>query len=95
VKPTEARQVILRPVVTEKSLRTSERCNAYTFEVHVKANKVQIRTAVESIFNVSVVGVRTDLRAGKPRRRGYQAMTTPARKRAIVTLKEGQTIDVY
>jgi large subunit ribosomal protein L23 len=95
MKPSSPRDVILRPVVTEKSLRTSERRNAYTFEVHPKANKVQIRTAVETIFDVAVIGVRTDVRAGKPRRRGWKATTTPDRKRAIVTLKEGQTIDVY
>ena len=95
MKPTQHREVILRPVVTEKSLRASERRNAYTFEVHPKANKIQIRDAVETIFSVSVVGVRTALRAGKPRRRGWKATTTVARKRAIVTLKEGQTIDVY
>jgi large subunit ribosomal protein L23 len=95
VNPTDAREVILKPVVTEKSLRLSERTNAYTFEVHRKANKVQIRAAVEAIFKVEVESVRTDVRAGKPRRAGFRVATTPERKRAIVTLKEGQTLDVY
>ena len=95
MNPTDPRQVVLRPVVTEKSLRQSEQRNAYTFEVHPKANKVQIRGAIESIFDVDVTSVRTDVRAGKPRRRGWKATVTAERKRAIVTLKEGQTIDVY
>ena len=95
MNPTAARQVILRPLVTEKSMRTSERRNAYTFVVHPKANKVQIREAVQSIFDVKVVGVRTDTRPGKPRRVGWSALTTPHWKRAIVTLKAGESIDVY
>ncbi len=95
MKPTEPRQVVLRPVVTEKTLRQSERLNAYTFEVHPKANKVQIRAAVQALFNVTVLGVRTDRRAGKPRRVGWSVTTTPQRKRAIVTVKAGETIDVY
>jgi large subunit ribosomal protein L23 len=95
MNPTDARQVILRPVVTEKSLRMSERRNAYTFEVHPKANKVQIRTAVEAIFSVDVVDVRTAVRAGKPRRMGFRISQTPARKRAIVVVKQGQSLDVY
>ncbi len=95
MKPTDPRKVILRPVVTEKSLRTSERTNAYTFEVHPKANKIQIRNAVETIFKVDVVDVRTAFRAGKPRRMGFRVSETPARKRAIVVVKPGQSLDVY
>lgn len=95
MNPTDPRQVLLRPVTTEKSLRASERQNAYTFEVHPKANKVQIRTAVESIFKVDVVDVRTDVRSGKPRRVGFRFTRTPDRKRAIVVVKEGQSLDVY
>jgi large subunit ribosomal protein L23 len=95
VNPSTARQVVLRPLVTEKTLRQSERHNAYTFVVHPKANKVQIREAIESIFDVTVLGVRTDRRPGKPHRMGWSVTTTPEWKRAIVTLKEGQTLDVY
>jgi large subunit ribosomal protein L23 len=91
----DARQVLLRPIVTEKSLRTADRRNAYTFQVHVHANKVQIRRAVESIYDVTVTGVRTDVRAGKPRRRGWHEYETPAWKRAVVTLKTGDTLDLY
>jgi large subunit ribosomal protein L23 len=91
----EPRQVLLRPLVTEKSLRAAGRVNAYTFQVHRLANKVQIRDAVESLFDVKVVGVRTDTRPGKPRRRGWNEFTTPEWKRAVVTLKSGDTLDVY
>jgi large subunit ribosomal protein L23 len=91
----DARQVLVRPIVTEKSLRTSERRNAYTFHVHLHANKVQIRRAVESIYDVTVTSVQTDVRPGKPRRRGWNEFETPAWKRAVVTLKTGDTLDLY
>ena len=91
----DPRQVLLRPLVTEKTLKTSERRNAYTFEVHSRANKIQIRAAVQTLFNVKVVGVRTDVRPGKPRRVGWNEATTRDWKRAIVTLKAGDTIDLY
>jgi len=91
----DARAVILRPVVTEKTLRVSERRNAYTFAVHPDANKIQVRLAVEELFKVKVDAVRTDLRKGKPRRVGWSEMKTPTWKRAVVTLKAGQSIDVY
>jgi large subunit ribosomal protein L23 len=87
--------VVLRPLLTEKSLRQSERRNAYTFEVALRANKVQIRRAVEELFDVKVLDVRTQVRAGKPRRHGLRETTTPARKRALVTLKPGDTIELF
>ena len=89
------RQVLLRPLVTEKTIRTTERRNAYTFAVHARANKIQIRSAVEALFDVKVMGVRTDVRPGKPRRVGWHEVNTPEWKRAIVTLKAGDTIDIY
>lgn len=95
MKPTRARDVLIRPVVTEKALRMSQRHNAFTFEVHPRANKVQIRAAVESIFKVDVVDVRTDTRSGKPRRLGMRVSRTPDRKRAIVVVREGQSLDIY
>jgi large subunit ribosomal protein L23 len=91
----DARQVLVRPLVTEKSLRTADRRNAYTFEVHPRANKVQIRRAIEELFDVTVVAVRTDVRPGKPRRRGWNELTTTEWKRAVVTLKTGDTLDLY
>jgi large subunit ribosomal protein L23 len=91
----DPRHVILRPLVTEKSLRLSERRNAYSFAVDPRSNKVQIRRAVEALFKVKVVGVRTDVRAGKPRRVGFRETQTTEWKRALVTLKAGDTIQLY
>ncbi len=59
------------------------------------ANKIQIRHAVERLFKVKVADVRTDVRPGKPRRVGWRVKTTPEWKRAVVTVKAGQSIDVY
>jgi len=87
-------QIILSPVLTEKSTAESERLNCYRFEVASGANKIEIREAVEALFDVHVTGVRTMLRPGKPRRRGAHAFQTSARKLAVVSLKEGETIDL-
>ncbi|MCD6360587.1 MAG: 50S ribosomal protein L23 [Armatimonadetes bacterium] len=90
------RSIILRPVVTEKSMREAEEGNCYTFEVHPSANKVEISRAVEALFNVTVVKVNTLKVRGKQRRRSYRHRTgrTAQRKKAMVTLAEGDTIDV-
>lgn len=90
------RQIIRRPVVTEKSMRTSEEKRTYTFEVDPSANKVEIRRAVEALFNVSVTTVNTMRVQGKTRRRSYRhgMGRTAERKKAMVTLAPGQTIDV-
>jgi large subunit ribosomal protein L23 len=79
--------------VTEKTLRRSERLNAYTFEVRVASNKVQIRDAVEHLFKVDVVGVRTQNLMGKRRRMGRSVGFTAPWKKAIVKLQAGQTIE--
>ncbi|PCH77336.1 MAG: 50S ribosomal protein L23 [Planctomycetota bacterium] len=87
-------QLILSPVLTEKSTEGTERLNAYRFEVHGGANKIEIRKAVESIFEVKVENVNTLVRPGKIRRRGASVFHTPASKIAVVTLKEGDKIDL-
>jgi large subunit ribosomal protein L23 len=91
----DPRHLVLRPLVTEKSLKLSERRNTYSFEVDLRANKVQIRRAVESLFKVKVIAVRTDVRPGKPRRFGARENVTREWKRALVTLKPGDTIQLY
>lgn len=91
----DPRHVILRPLVTEKSLKLTERRNAYSFAVDTRANKVQVRRAVETLFHVKVLNVQTDLRHGKQRRMGFRVAFTPDWKRAIVTLAEGQTLNLY
>ena len=91
---SEAYEIILKPVLTEKSTSEQERLNVYRFEVAGGANKVEIASAVERIFEVGVNGVRTMLRPGKMRRRGKALYQTSPRKIAVVTLKEGDRIDL-
>lgn len=90
------RQIIRRPVVTEKSMRQSELRRTYTFEVAPEANKVEIRRAVEALFDVHVINVNTMRVPGKQRRRSYQhgEGRTAERKKAMVTLAPGESIDV-
>ena len=92
----EPRDVILEPVVSEKSYNLLDE-GAYTFKVHPDANKIEIRQAVESIFDVKVLKVTTANRKGK-RKRNRRALTfgrRPDIKRAIVTLVEGDRIDLF
>jgi large subunit ribosomal protein L23 len=92
----EPRDVILEPVVSEKSYNLLDE-GAYTFKVHPDANKIQIRQAIESIFDVRVLKVTTANRKGK-RKRNRRALTygrRPDTKRAIVTLVEGDRIDLF
>lgn len=91
----EPYQVILRPLVTEKGTHISNRFNAYTFQVHPLATKIDIREAVQALFRVRVVDVRTQNRVGKPRRTKTGETTTPAWKRAIVKLHSDDRIDFY
>jgi large subunit ribosomal protein L23 len=95
VKELAHQDIVLRPVVTEKTLREAERRNTYTFRVREDANKVQIRDAVERIFKVHVIGVRTLRYQGKRRRQGRSLGFTKDWKKAIVHVKEGDTIDFY
>ena len=90
------RDVVIRPIVSEKSYGLLDR-NAYTFLVHPSASKPEIRDAVEAIFSVRVLKVNTLNRQGK-RLRNRRAATfgkRPDTKRAIVTLVEGDTIEIF
>ncbi len=88
-------QVVVRPLITEKATHLSERHNAYTFEVNPLATKTEIKAAVQSLFNVKVLDVRTQNRRGKLRR--YRAKLGRMRnwKKAIVSLHEEFRIDFY
>lgn len=99
-------QIILRPLVTEKSTHQSQqshestesrpgRGGSYTFQVHHEANKAQIRNAVERIYNVKVVDVRTSVRGGKRRRYKFQMGQTSETKRAVVVLHPDYHIDLF
>jgi large subunit ribosomal protein L23 len=88
-------EVLRRPVLTEKTDILSEQSNQYVFEVAKGANKAQIRDAVEVIFDVKVVAVRTMVMPGKSRRWGRHVSRTPSWKKAIVTLADGDRIDMF
>ncbi len=91
----DPREIIIRPVITEHSYDVMDN-NVYTFEVAKDANKIEIRQAVEAIFNVSVVKVNTLNVKPKPKRVRYQKRGyTNAWKKAMVTLKEGDTIEIF
>jgi large subunit ribosomal protein L23 len=87
--------VIIRPLVTEKGTHQSQTRNAYAFQVHPDANKAQIKQAVEKIYNVKVLEVRTANRKGKPRRQGMRMGTTAHWKKAVVVLHTDQHIDLF
>ena len=97
---------IVKPLVTEKGTHQSQlaheatrtrpaRGGAYTFEVHPKANKTQIRQAIEKIYNVKVQSVRTSNRAGKRRRERMSFGTTRSWKKAVVVLHPDYHIDLF
>ena len=87
--------VIVRPLVTEKGTHFAGKQNAYTFAVNPKANKVQIRNAVERLYNVKVLDVRTMNYKGKPRRRGRSIGQTRNWKKAMIVLHEDYHIDMF
>jgi large subunit ribosomal protein L23 len=91
----EPRTIVRRALITEKGTQIRERENGYLFEVARDANKIEIRQAIESIFPVKVESVRTLRVHGKPKRMGRYAGHRPDWKKAIVTLKKGQTIELF
>jgi len=90
----DASQVIIRPVVSEKSFVQAE-IGKYTFRVHADAHKTQIRQAVEQLFDVKVRDVRTVSVKSKPKRRGVYSGRTRTWKKAIVQLAPGDTIPIF
>ena len=87
-------RIVAHPVVTEKGSNDTADRNAYHFRVPVDANKVEIRQAVEKVFDVKVMKVNTTRVRGKERRRGWVRGQKPDWKKAMVVLAEGSTIDV-
>ena len=86
--------IIIRPVLTERSMDL-QADNKYTFIVDRKANKTEIKNAIEKIFSVDVEQVNTMIVKGKPKRMGRFEGKTPTRKKAIVALRNGQTIKLF
>jgi large subunit ribosomal protein L23 len=91
----DPRDVILAPVVSEKSYDLIEHHNTYTFVVSTRTNKGEIKDAVESIFDVRVVRVNTMNRKGKVKRQGWKSGRRKDTKRALVTLADGNSIDLF
>jgi large subunit ribosomal protein L23 len=88
-------EVIVRPVITEKSTEQLDRNHAYTFVVARDANKHEIAKAVETLFNVKVTDVRTMQYRGKQRRVGMSIGRRANWKKAVVKLREGDTIEIF
>jgi large subunit ribosomal protein L23 len=91
----DPRSVILKPLVTEKGSKLREVGNKYLFSVVADANKIEIKRAVQEIFNVKVRDVQTLVMHGKVKRMGAFQGKRPDWKKAVVTLEEGQSIDLF
>lgn len=88
-------QIVKRPLLTEKSDRLRETNNQYCFEVDVRANKLEVKAAIESLFGVKVSAVRMQNRIGKAKRMGRFTGKRADWKKAFVTLKEGEVIELF
>ena len=91
----DAQRVIRKPLVTEKSTQQKETTNQYAFEVDRKANKIEIESAIERLFKVKVLEVRTCNVLGKMKRLGRRFGKRADWKKAVVTLKEGDRIEFF
>ncbi len=91
----DPREIILQPVITEKSMYLKEKNNQVTFWVHPDANKIEIKKAVEDLFNVKVEKVQTIRVKGKPKRIYRYEGRRSVRKKAIVRLAPGHTIEFF
>jgi len=89
-----ADEIIIKPIISERTMELVEQ-NKYAFFVDKRANKVEIKKAVEELFDVSVEAVNTANITGKKKRMGRYQGRTPDRKKAIVTLKPGQKIELF
>jgi len=87
--------VVIRPLITEQGMHFANTKGAYSFEVNRKANKTQVKNAVERIYGVKVDKVRTAIRKGKQRRRGRTIGMTSSWKKAIVYLQPDYHIDLF
>jgi large subunit ribosomal protein L23 len=90
----DATQIIIRPIVSEKSYVLAT-AGKYTFRVHPDAHKTQIKQAVEELFEVKVLEIATMSVRGKPKRRGISVGTRRSWKKAIVQVREGDTIPIF
>jgi len=96
---SDIRTIIQKPIITEKGAQLKEASNKYVFKVHPKANKRQIKQAIEKLFSVNVINIKTAIYKGKRstvmNRAGRFSGMKPTWKKAIVTLADGETIDIF
>jgi len=88
-------EVLIKPLLTEKSSNETEKTNRYSFMVQLKANKYQIKDAVEKMFDVKVVNVRTSVLPGKSKRAGKSVKKTSSTKKAFVKIADGQKLELF
>ena len=88
-------EVLLAPVVSEKSYAQIEGSNTYSFRIHPDAHKTQVRQAVEELFEVKVLRVNISKVQAKPKRRGVHRGARPGWKKALVQLRDGDTIEIF
>ena len=92
-------EILKKPILTEKASALTEKLNRFSFKVEHRANKLQIKTAIEQMYGVSIVAINTMVVSGKTKNRqtkaGLVSGRTPKYKKAIVTMKEGEVIDFY
>jgi large subunit ribosomal protein L23 len=91
----EPSDILIVPIMTEKLTFLREKSNKYSFKVNLNANKIEIKKAVEAMFGVNVIKVSVLNKMGKARRMGWNIGRTSKWKKAIVTLKEGDKIDIF
>lgn len=92
-------EILKKPILTEKASALTEKLNVFTFSVNHKANKLQIKSAIEKLYGVTITSINTMVVDGKAKSRytkaGFVSGRSPKYKKAIVTLKDGETIDYY
>lgn len=88
-------ETLTTPIISEKAIVLKDKQGKYTFRVHTKATKQDVREAVEKLFDVSVVKVSTSITRGKFKRRGMRSFLEASKKKAIVTLAKGQTLSLF
>lgn len=94
-----AKQILIKPLITEKSTKLADKRNTYVFVVNKESNKIEVKNAVEKMFNVNVTSVNTAVMPGKPKSRSTKTAvvkgSTSSYKKAFVTLEQGETIDIF
>jgi len=88
-------QVIVRPLMSEKGIILREDHRQYSFIVQTKATKTDVKKAIESLYDVKVTKVQTNITRGKLKRRGMHVYMQPKKKKAVITLAEGQRLSIF